>query len=175
MATEAELVARAQQGDDRAFAALVDPHRAMLETVCFRITGDRHEAEDALQQALLAAWQHLDRFEARAKFSTWLYRIAHNAALGAIRKKRPEPVDDIFETDPPGAKGHEEVTDDVHSVRWALAKIPPDFRAALVLREYADLSYEEIAEAQGIKLATVKTRIARARQAMAELLDIDRG
>ena len=63
---------------------------------------------------------------------------------------------------------------DAGAVRWALAQIPPDFRAALVLREYAGMSYREIAETQGIKLETVKTRIARARQAVAALLDIER-
>jgi RNA polymerase sigma-70 factor (ECF subfamily) len=172
-ATEADLVRWAGEGDQRAFDALVSPHREMLQVVCYRITGDQGTAQDALQNALLAAWQHLGRFEGKAKFSTWLYRIAHNAALAVVRKRVPDPASDRVD-DTPVVHGLDDTTvDTVHAVRWALEQIPPDFRAALVLREYANLTYEEIAEVEGIKVATVKTRIARARQAVAALLELD--
>ncbi len=166
---EARLIGAARGGDQRAFAALVEPHRSMLISVCYRIVGEEGAAEDALQEALLAAWRHLDRFQGRSKFSTWLYRIAHNAALASARRRVPEPVDDESGV-PAGGASVDDVVADVRSVRWALSRIPPDFRAALVLREYADMTYEEIAEAQGIKVETVKTRIARARRALAVLL-----
>jgi RNA polymerase sigma-70 factor (ECF subfamily) len=141
----------------------------MLTSVCYRIVGDEHLAQDALQDTLVAAWRHLDRFEGRAKFSTWLYRIAHNAALAGARKVVPEPVD-VFEAHLRSSEEVDGTVSDVRSVRWALARIPPDFRAALVLREFCDMSYEEIARTQDIKIETVKTRISRARQAMAALL-----
>lgn len=166
---ELGLLALARAGDQRAFAALVEPHKSMLTAVCYRIVGDDGGAEDALQETLIAAWRHLDRFQGRSKFSTWLFRIAHNAALASARKSVPEPIDTIDR----GAGSGPSIADtvsDVRSVRWALARIPPDFRAALVLREFCDMSYEEIASAQGIKVQTVKTRIARARQALALLL-----
>jgi RNA polymerase sigma-70 factor (ECF subfamily) len=174
-APERELVERAQQGDQAAFASLVSPHRTMLFTVCFRILGDRHAAEDATQTALLAAWQNLGRFQHRSSFSTWLYRIAHNAALGLLRKRTPEPAGDEVERRAGQGASPADVVAEADAVRWALSQIPPDFRTALVLREYAGMSYREIAEAEGIKVETVKTRIARARRAVAALLEIDTG
>jgi RNA polymerase sigma-70 factor (ECF subfamily) len=145
----------------------------MLHAVCVRIVGDANLAQDALQNALVAAWQHLDRFEGKARFSTWLYRIAHNASLAIVRKRVPEPASDRVEETPVVRGLDADTVDTVQAVRWALEQIPPDFRAALVLREYVNLSYDEIAEVEGIKVATVKTRIARARQAMAALLALD--
>jgi RNA polymerase sigma-70 factor (ECF subfamily) len=169
-APEADLLAWAQAGDQRAFAALVEPHRRKLVSVCGRIATDDASAQDAVQAALLAAWRNLDKFQGRARFSTWLCQIGHNAALAQVRRRRPEPVAEVPEprVAAPGLSGDTVAT--VHTVRWALAKLPPDFRAALVLREFADLTYEEIAEAQGIGVQTVKSRIARARQGLAALL-----
>lgn len=169
-ASEPELLAWARDGDERAFAALVQPHRRMVSAVCGRIVNDDASTQDAVQAALLAAWRNLDRFEGRARFSTWLCQIAHNAALAQVRKRRPEPVDEVPERGRPGDATPADTVTTVHAVRWALAKLPPDFRAALVLREFANLTYDEIAQAQGIPIATVKTRIARARQGMAALL-----
>jgi RNA polymerase sigma factor (sigma-70 family) len=168
-ADEPSLLEWARGGDERAFAALMARHRPMLESLCLRIVGDRHEAEDALQTALLAAWQHLGRFEGRSKLSTWLYRIAHNAALAVARQRRPEPRDEPFDEILSSAASPERVVE-VDAVRGALARLPPDFRAALVLRDMADLPYAEIAEIQGIRVETVKTRISRARQGMHRLL-----
>lgn len=172
---ETELLAAARAGDEGAFAALVEPHRAMLHTVCYRITGDDHEAHDALQNALLAAWRNLDRFREQARLSTWLYRIAHNCALGIARRRVPQPVGDAMQVPAGRQDSHAEAVVEADAVRWALARIPPDFRSALVLREYAGMSYREIAETQEIKVETVKTRIARARRALAALLEIEGG
>jgi RNA polymerase sigma-70 factor (ECF subfamily) len=169
-ATEAELLAWAREGDQRAFAALVEPHRRVLVSVCARIATDDGTAQDAVQAALLAAWRNIVSFEGRSRFSTWLCQIGHNAALAQVRRRRPEPVAEVPEpaTARPALSGDTVTT--VHTVRWALGKLPPDFRAALVLREFADLTYDEIAEAQGIPVQTVKSRIARARQGIAALL-----
>jgi RNA polymerase sigma-70 factor (ECF subfamily) len=168
-AGEDALLEWAKSGDDRAFGVLVTRHRAQLTAVCYRITGHPQDAEDALQAALLAAWRAMQGFEGRARFSTWLYRIAHHAALAVACKRRPTPFDiDQFEVAVDAPFPEQIATRD--DVTKALAKLPPDFRAALVLREYAGLSYDEIAEVQGIRIETVKTRIARARQGMALLL-----
>lgn len=169
-AQEAALLERARAGDQVAFGDLVRPHLRRLHTVCFRITGDQAGAEDATQTALLAAWRHLDRFERRARFSTWLYQIAHNAALAEIRRRTPEPVGAGDELPITARRGPEDDVVARLSVQAALAQIPPAFRAALVLREYCGLSYAEIAAAEGIRVETVKTRIARGRQAVARLL-----
>ena len=168
-ATEADLLTWAQEGDEQAFTRLVEAHRDVLYAVCYRVCGNPQDAQDALQNALLAAWRNIGRFQGRSKLSTWLYRIAHNAPLATVRKKVATPASDLI-MDGPAVRGGDGSVDDVEAVRWALARIPPDFRAALVLREYHDLTYAEIAEIQGIKVETVKTRIARGRQAVAALL-----
>ncbi len=167
-AAEAALVERARAGDEAAFAELVTPCQRLLFTVCVRICGNDADALDATQDALVAAWRHLDRFDGRSRFSTWIYRIAHNAALMQVRRRR-DLVGIPDEAGPPVPDAATSV-DTVLTVRWALAQLPPDFRGALVLREYADLTYAEIAEIQGVPENTVRSRIARARQALARLL-----
>lgn len=168
---EADLVARARAGDERAFAILAERSRRRLFAVCVRITGDEHSAQDAAQDALLSAWKALPRFEGRSSFSTWLCQIGSRSALAVVRRRREDPVDDVPEADGPFRTGVDDSVATVSSVRWALARLPPDFRTALVLREYADMSYQEIADAEGIRVETVKTRIARARRAVAQLLE----
>src|SRR5258706_5696488 len=83
-----ELIARAQAGDDDAFRALTEPHRRELQVHCYRMLGSLQDAEDALQGTLLAAWQGLGAFEGRASIRTWLYRIATNQCLDALRSAR---------------------------------------------------------------------------------------
>lgn len=168
--TERALVARARGGDDRAFAELVTKHRSHIWAVCVRITNNGADAEDALQEALTAAWQHLDKFRGDAKFSTWMHRIAANAALSVVRRRRDTVMSEI-EIEDNGRDQYREF-DETDRVQAALRQVPNDFRAALVLREYGGLSYEEIAAHQGIPVATVKTRLNRARTALAVALGV---
>jgi RNA polymerase sigma factor (sigma-70 family) len=169
-ATESTLIARARSGDERAFAELVTRHRKHIWAVCVRITNNGSDAEDALQEALTAAWQHLDKFRGDAKFSTWMHRIAANAALSVVRRRRDVLTDD-FELEDTGSDQYREF-DETDRVQAALRQVPPDFRAALVLREYGGLSYDEIAVHQGIPVATVKSRLNRAKKALAEALTV---
>lgn len=167
---QAELVARARAGDGTAFAALVEPAKSRVWSVCLRITGQAPDAEDAMQDALTSAWQNLDKFREDAQFSTWLYRIASNAALSLIRKRRDQPTDlqenAWISPDPTDA------IDTTDRVQRALAAIPENFRAILVLREYGELSYNEIADSLGVNVQTVKSRLNRARAAVAaQLMD----
>ena len=168
--SERELVALAQGGNERAFAELISPYQSLMYGVCYRITGSEHDALDAVQDAMLAAWRFLGRFEHRSRFSTWLYRIAHNAALACAQKRIPEPVDLDLAPAPATGSGPDALVADNDALQWALARIPPEFRATLVLREYAGFSTEEIAEIQGVEVTTVRTRTARARKALAALL-----
>ncbi|WP_392544431.1 RNA polymerase sigma factor [Oryzobacter telluris] len=169
MTDEDELIARARTGDAAAFAALLDPHRARLWSVCVRITGSHHDAEDALQDALTVAWLHLDRFRGESRLGTWLYRIAANAALAVVRRRRDVPrgewADDLVVT-----SDHASRVADGMLVRGGIASLPPVFREALVLREIGDLTYEEIAAHQGVGVQTVKSRLSRARAALAVAL-----
>ncbi len=139
----------------------------MLWSVCYRIAGNQFDAEDAVQDALTAAWHHLDSFRGEAAVSTWLYRIAANAALAIARRRQPEPVEDIPET--PTRDFSDQVAD-ADLVHAALAQLSPPFRTALVLRELCDLSYDEIAVQQGVGVQTVKSRLNRARRMLKDAL-----
>lgn len=167
--TDSELVALCKQGDPHAFATLVARYRQHTWAVCLQITGNRDDADDALQDALTSAWQSLHRFRGDSKFSTWLYRIAANAALALVRRRRnidDSNLDDVEENEivlhDPAPPVADRVVD-IDSVRQAISELPEDFRVAIVLREFADMSYADIAEHQGIGIQTVKSRLNRAR------------
>jgi RNA polymerase sigma factor (sigma-70 family) len=164
---EAAFVREACAGDERAFVELISANRAAVWAVCLRITGNPHDAEDALQDALVAAWRNITQFRADARFSTWLFRIAANAALAIVRR-RAKTVDDV-DLLAVGADPGDRIAD-ADRVQTALMALPETFRVALVLRIYGDLSYEDIGIHQGIPVQTVKSRLWRARSIMQELL-----
>lgn len=168
-AAQATLLAAAKAGDRRAFGELLGPYRQRLWGVCYRITGNRDDAEDALQDALIAVWQNLAGFRGDANISTWAYRIASNAALALVRKRREYTYDEpIDEPDPRSA--FEERVADRDRVQAALAQLPEAFRVAIVLREFGDQTYEQIAEYQQVPVQTVKSRLNRARSQLKALL-----
>ncbi|GGN85002.1 DNA-directed RNA polymerase sigma-70 factor [Actinoplanes lobatus] len=167
---DAALVARARAGDSAAFATLAGACRTRVWAICLRLTGNHADAEDALQDALMAAWQHLGSFRQDARFSTWLYRIAANAALAVVRRRRDTPFavdehDYLIVVD-----DHADQHAERDRVQAALSQVPEPFRTALVLREYGELSYEEIAAHQNVGVQTVKSRLYRARASMVALL-----
>ncbi|MCK8616166.1 RNA polymerase sigma factor [Gordonia sp. C13] len=164
----ADLLERARSGDQRAFAMLVEQHRDRLWAICLRITGNQHDAEDALQDALVAAWRAIGSFRGDAQLSTWLYRIGSNAALARIRKR--SDADDIDDHDPVSSLDVAQQVVVSDRIQEALSQVPDAYRATFVLRVYGELSYSEIAEAQGIGLQTVRSRISRARSILSELL-----
>lgn len=173
--SEAELIAACRLGDHRAFADLVGRYRTNAWHVCLQITGNTHDAEDALQDTITAAWQNLHKFRGDARFNTWLHRIATNAALAVVRRRKPvDSLDD--DSDEPGIdlRDNRPRFDDhlatAEVVHHALRQLPEDFRVAIVLAEFADLPYADIAEHQGVSVATVKTRIHRARKQLASIL-----
>ena len=165
------LLELCREGDSRAFGELVSRHRTHAWAVCLQITGNHHDAEDAFQEAITAAWQNLHRFRGDARFSTWLHRIAANAAIATTRRRTPDPTapEDLVELHDHTSLTADRIAD-VDAVRTALAALPEDFRVAIVLREFADLSYVEIAEHQGIGIQTVKSRISRARKQLVNAL-----
>lgn len=139
--------------------------------VCRRITCNDHDAVDALQEALIIAWRRIGSFEGRSALSTWLYRVAANAAIDEVRKRArsPVPILDVPDSQP-GGHDVELIAVTKSAVDWALSQLPPQFRAAVVLREYYDCTYQQIAEVMEVPLDTVKSRISRGRQALADLL-----
>jgi RNA polymerase sigma-70 factor (ECF subfamily) len=151
-------------------------HQQQVFAVCRRITGDDADALDATQEALIAIVRGLPRFDGRSRFSTWIFRVATNACLDELRRRNRRPLpglpDDGTERMSPAAAGpslDEQVTDRI-LVDQALTRLPPAFRAAVVLRDVCRLDYAEIAEILEIPAGTVRSRIARGRAEVARQL-----
>ncbi|HWS38063.1 MAG TPA: RNA polymerase sigma factor SigM [Actinoplanes sp.] len=180
--TDVELVRAHVDGDPHAFAELVRRHRDRLWAVAVRTVGDREEAADAVQDALLNAHRNAARFRGDAAVTTWLHRIVVNACLDRLRRRQAHPTvplpDGNRDDDRPS--GPEPVApapdqDTVLVVRDALAALPVDQRAAIVLVDVQGYGVAEAAEILGIAEGTVKSRCARGRARMAMTLGYLRG
>ncbi|HEX4979815.1 MAG TPA: sigma-70 family RNA polymerase sigma factor [Acidimicrobiales bacterium] len=170
---EAELLARARSGDAASLDALLRLHVDRVHALCRRLTGNDHDAADATQEALLAIARGIARFDGRAAFTTWAYRVATNACLDELRrrKRRPLPVDgSVAGGERTPAEGVAEAVATRVDVDAALAHLPHEFRAAVVLRDLSGLDYAEIAQVLEVPVGTVKSRIARGRALLADLL-----
>lgn len=167
---ELALLTSAKAGDESAFAELIRGADRRMWAVAWSITSNQQDAEDAMQNALTAIWRNLHKFEPRARFSTWAYRIASNAALQIVRSCReyPDPDTGIDEASRDLAVSTRVTSTMV--VRSALAELPEEFREVIVLREYGGLSYQDIAVHQKVGLQTVKSRINRARSKLKDAL-----
>jgi RNA polymerase sigma-70 factor (ECF subfamily) len=170
---DSKLVHRAQRGDRRAFAQLVERHEARLYTLAARTLGNEADAADAVQEALLRAWLALPRFRADALFSTWLYRICVNAAHDQRAKRRAEPIEDVPETQDPRDRFAESELSG--RLQHALDELDEDFRLAVVLYDVLGCSYAEVAELTGVAEGTVKSRIHRGRTELARRLGTNAG
>jgi RNA polymerase sigma-70 factor, ECF subfamily len=171
--SDSVLAARAARGDRQALEVLLDRNVDRIHAVCRRVVGHPEDALDATQEAMIAIARGIHRFDGRAAFSTWCYRVATNAALDELRRRRRRPV-------PAHPDGHEPVTpgpgvDDQVGARLdvdaALRALPDDFRVAVVLRDLCDLDYAEIAEVLDVPPGTVRSRISRGRALLVERLD----
>ena len=180
-ATDAELVERFRDGDVEAFATLVRRHRDRVYRVCLRVTGDVEEALDASQEAFLSALRNLERFRGDAAFTTWIHRIAVNASYDRMRAKARAPLlravdDDAPRPEPgPPAPDIADAVVDASDVSAALALVPEEFRAALVLADVEDLPYDEIAAILEVPVGTVKSRVHRGRVALARAMGVGDG
>ncbi len=174
------MLAAAQRGERDALEALLRHQQPAIHAVCRRITGNDTDAADATQDALIAIVKGLPRFDGRSAFSTWVYRVATNAALDEVRRRGRRPVAVVdTESDRASAARHRanalgddpanRVSDCVDLDR-ALQQLPLDFRAPVVLRDLLGLDYAEIASVLGIPAGTVRSRISRGRAALARAL-----
>lgn len=164
------LVTAARAGDRRALERLLEAHADRIHAVCRRIVADPHDALDATQEALLAVARGITRFDGAARFSTWCYRVATNAALDEVRRARRRPVAVEPAPAPGDPRDATAAVDARIDVDAALATLAPEFRAAVVLRDLGDLDYAEIAEVLDVPPGTVRSRIARGRAALAAAL-----
>jgi RNA polymerase sigma-70 factor (ECF subfamily) len=137
------------------------------------LAGNDADAADATQEALLAIVRGLPRYDGRAAFSTWSYRVATNACLDELRrrKRRPDPgLPELEEAPRGGAPDLDEAVADRHDLEAALAELPDEFRAPIVLRDVGGLDYSEIAEVLDLRPGTVRSRISRGRRHLAQAL-----
>jgi RNA polymerase sigma-70 factor (ECF subfamily) len=185
---DAFLVARLKRGEAAAFEELVRGHTAPMLAVCRRLLGNHEQdAQDAVQDAFISVFRSIGSFEGGSRLSTWLHRIAVNAALMKLRsrKRRPErPIEDLLPTfkedghhvEPPArwddrAEAGLEREETRDFVRRAIDQLPENYRTALVLRDIEQLSVEQAAETLGITPNALKIRVHRAHQALRTLLD----
>jgi RNA polymerase sigma-70 factor (ECF subfamily) len=192
---EAELSARQVEinalieahlrGDLRAFDQIVTRYQVRLLNFVYRMIGDRERAEDLVQEAFLRVYRHLDRFDRTRKFSTWVYTIASNLAKNELRNRSRSPLIPFEQARPQDQENERPVEfedpssrpDDLYDRRHlkalvddTVAKLSSHHREVFVLRELEGKSYEEIAEIMHCNLGTVKSRLNRARQSFAELI-----
>lgn len=168
------LVVRAQEGDTRAFEALVRRHQRMLYRLAVRLLDSSSDAEDAVQEAFVTAWRRLEGFRGEAAFSSWMYRIVTNRCLRVLSRRRSAiPLENLDDRPGPDGASPEQAAesgDRAAALRRALQALPPDQRACWVLRELHGLSYEDIAAIVGSGPEAVRGRLYRARRRLAEVM-----
>jgi RNA polymerase sigma factor (sigma-70 family) len=181
---EASLIERSRGGDLDAFNALVLAYQSRVYNLCLRMLGASQPAEDATQEAFVAAYRAVGRFQGGpgSSFRSWLLRIASNACFDELRRRRARPqvtLDSPGEGDRPALdlpsadepmEQRAERGELAAAIRDGLATLPPDQRLAVILRDVQGLSYEEVARATGASQGTVKSRIARGRAALRDYL-----
>ena len=179
---EEELVRRAASGDGDAFEQLLLAHQKQVYNLCLRICCDETDALDLSQEAFIRAWRGLSQYQFDAAFSTWLYRLTRNVCIDFLRSKnRRKTVPLVFsdedgETEAPlpdSAPGPEELAIDAERRRAlaaAMEQLSPEHREILTLRVINGLAYERIAEILSVRTGTVKSRLARARLALKNIL-----
>ncbi len=175
---EANLIARAQQGDRSAFAALVREHGNEVYTLARRLVGDPHLASDVAQETMIRAWRALPSFRGDAAFSTWLHRITVNTAWTQKKRARRHSgtsLDDLAEVAAPYTAEHPEVAGEILELRGrlrlALDSLPESQRQVVILKDVYDWSHAEIADAMGISVTAAKVRLHRARARLARFLE----
>lgn len=180
--TDEQLVERCRNGEPGAYALLVDRYRTRIFSLILRMVGNREDAEDLAQEAFVRAFQGLHTFDARQRFSPWLYRIATNHCVSALRRKRLptlpltiEGGDDPYElplpdlsTEPERRWLDQETRREIHQ---AILALPERYRVAILLYHMEELSYEEIAQVMEVPLNTVRTFLHRARAMLRRMLE----
>lgn len=180
---DSELVRLAKEGSKADFGKLVNHYYEMVYAVTFGVVRNHEAARDVTQEVFIKAYRDIGNFAGQSKFKTWLYRISFNAAIDHTRQRRPaESLDATDASDdedrpalvipdktagPRDIAGRQELR---RKLEEAIDQLSPEHRAVLVLREWEELSYEEVAETLGLQIGTVMSRIFYARKKLAEIL-----
>jgi RNA polymerase sigma-70 factor (ECF subfamily) len=181
-----ELMVRIAEGDEYAFQILVERHQASLLNLIYRFIGDRTKSQDVAQEVFLRVWQGVRDYSPKAKFTTWLYRIAANLCLNELKAPRRKKWLQLIQVDTDEQKGGENDLSDSspspedlllsrersREIANALQSLPENQRMALILKRYDDLSYEEIARILNCSVAAVESLLVRAKKNLQEKLKI---
>ena len=174
--TDQDLVKQILDGDQYAFSELVSRHQRSVFNLTYRMLGEAREAEDAAQEAFLRAYKYLDRYDLNRSFKTWLLSIASNYCIDRLRKRRltwlsidePLPPHPALKSDEVAPENAVLLDERAEAVQEMLDSLPPDYRAAVVLRYWYDMPYAQIADALDTTESAIKSRLFRARQMLAE-------
>ena len=180
---EQALLVRLRRGDPEAFESLVLEHQDRLYDFCFRMLGDREEAHDLVQEIFVSVHQHVRRFREDARLSTWLFRISKNHCLNRLKylqrrgRGRSEVYDEVSAAAiaegggaPPQPDAALDAARERARVQRAISQLDPDARMLVALRDIEGLSYDEIVDITELPEGTVKSRLHRAREKLADLL-----
>ncbi len=181
--TDEELVEAVLQGERERFGDLVERYQGRLVNHLYRLLRSVEDAHELAQEVFIKVYQALDRYDPRYRFSTWIFRVAQNAAIDQIRKRRIKMVSfegrgdadgEVREWDPPsserGPYGDLRNRERGGAIQRAIDSLPWEYRELIVLRHFGELSYDEIAELEEMPLGTVKNKLFRARQMLKEEL-----
>ncbi|WP_044190954.1 RNA polymerase sigma factor [Hyalangium minutum] len=177
------LLARLRRGEPEAFEVLVREHQDRVYDFCVRMLGDREEASDLVQEIFVSIHQNVGKFREDSKLSTWIFRISKNQCINRLKylkrrgRGRSEEYGEVGEDAlmnamgaPPGPDAALESARERARVQWAISQLEPDARMLVALRDIEGLSYEEIIEITELAEGTVKSRLHRAREKLADLL-----
>jgi RNA polymerase sigma-70 factor (ECF subfamily) len=172
--TETQWLSLAQKGDPQAFTELVEMYQKPVYNLCYRMLGTAEDAEDASQETFLRAYRSMKRYDSNRPFSTWLLSIAAHYCIDQIRRRRLSivsieelPVPDVPDTSP-GLESTVSQNEERRHIRKLLDTLAPIDRAAVIMYYWYDFSYDEICQALSLTMSAVKSRLHRARRAMAE-------
>jgi RNA polymerase sigma-70 factor (ECF subfamily) len=176
------LVVDALTGDETAFAVLVRRYQRRLTAFLGQLVGDTELARELTQETFIRAWSALERFDPKYRFSTWLFRIAHNLGIDQLRRRRLQTVS-LYRRDADGEEvemvvtdsekdpfGHCENKELAQHIKHAIEELRPEYRELVLLRHFGGLSYQDIAEFKGMPLGTVKNKLFRAHSVLRRAL-----
>ena len=178
-----ERISQVLKGDQNAFGEIVELYKDKVFQICFRMLGNRHEAEDLAQEAFVRAYINIHSFNIQMKFSNWLFRIATNLCIDRLRKRKPDYHLDAEIAGTEGLNMYSQIAADMmmpeeeleslelqEYIQRALIKLPEKYRSVIVLKYIEELSLKEISEILDLPVGTVKTRIHRGREALRKQL-----
>lgn len=174
---ESSLIAAAKGGDALAFETLMGAYERKVYGLCLRMMGNPHDGEDCAQEAMVRIWQKLGQYRGDSAFSTWVYRVTASCCLDALRRRKPNPSLEAMheegfdiKDDAPTPEQAQETSEMGRAIAGALKEVPEGMRSVFVMRDMHGLSVEDTARAMGISAGTVKSRLSRARERIAQSL-----